>query len=146
MNWGTADPGQTVQVRLADQSRQTAASGDGTWHVVLDPLSASRGLVFEVSAGSETIRLNDVAVGDLFLAAGQSNMEYVLQNEAHFKEVQQLVQDMDLRVLYVPQVEYPEQPVSRNLEWKVLDKTNLANDSAVAVYALAEIKSIPTFR
>lgn len=137
---GTADPGQTVQVRLADQSRQTAASGDGTWHVVLDPFSASRALVLEVSAGSETISLNDVAVGDLFLAAGQSNMEYVLQNEAHFKEAQQLVQDMDLRVLYVPQVEYPEQPVSRKLEWKVLDKSNLANDSAVAVYALAEIK------
>ena len=78
--WGWADSGSRVTVRFAGQFHSTTAAPDGKWMVRLDPLEASaepREFSVEAQAGdtTETIRLQDVVVGEVWLLSGQSNME-----------------------------------------------------------------------
>ncbi len=71
--WGMADPGETVTVSLAGQTKITKGAADGKWRVNLDPLQTAEGLVLTVQ-GSKKIEVKDVLVGEVWLGAGQSNM------------------------------------------------------------------------
>lgn len=77
--WGWADPGQKVSVTFADKESMAIAGRDRRWEVLLPALSISgesRTLVARTD--SETVELNDVLVGDVWILGGQSNMEFEL--------------------------------------------------------------------
>ena len=75
--WGWATPGEKVTVSLAGQTANTTTGADGQWQVRLKPLPA--GAPYELTVtGQNTITLTDVAVGDVWICAGQSNMEFGL--------------------------------------------------------------------
>lgn len=74
--WGAAEPGESVTVRFDGQTRVATADASGQWRVTLAPMTArpdqlGRDLVV---AGSTTITLTNVVVGDVWLGLGQSNM------------------------------------------------------------------------
>ena len=84
--WGTATPGESVAVSFRGESRSTHADRLGLWSVFLPPGSAGGPFELKVegaaadasgsNAGPQTIVLNDILVGDVWLASGQSNMEF----------------------------------------------------------------------
>jgi sialate O-acetylesterase len=75
--WGWADEGETVTVTFAGQTKTAIASGEkGKWMVKLDPLKASATPGIMIVKGKNEIKLTDVLVGEVWLATGQSNMEY----------------------------------------------------------------------
>ena len=76
--WGTADAGEKVTVRFADQSVATTAGAEGRWRVDLAPLAASATGRPLVIAGTNTVTLENVVVGEVWLASGQSNMAWNL--------------------------------------------------------------------
>ena len=72
--WGTAAPGEKVTVSFAGQELAATAGKDGKWMVKLAPLKASKeGRTFTVK-GRNTLTFDDVLVGEVWLASGQSNM------------------------------------------------------------------------
>ena len=71
--WGTAAPGEEVQVSIAGQTKKAVAGADGKWQVRLDPLKVAEGLTLMVK-GTNTIEVKDVLVGEVWLGSGQSNM------------------------------------------------------------------------
>jgi len=73
---GTADAGETVTVRIADRTHSAQAAADGRWLVTLDAMPAATGLTLEVATPKRKLRFDDVAVGDVWLCSGQSNMAY----------------------------------------------------------------------
>ena len=73
--WGTAEPGATVNVHIQEQDSSAVADERGNWTCMLAPLHAAESQTLEVRAGSECITLADMAIGEVFVAAGQSNME-----------------------------------------------------------------------
>jgi sialate O-acetylesterase len=80
--WGWSDRGETVTVRFAEQSKAAVAGADGAWSVVLDPLQASaeaRCLTVTGSPGNGRTVIGNVLVGEVWLAAGQSNMNWPLR-------------------------------------------------------------------
>jgi sialate O-acetylesterase len=83
--WGTAEPGAAVTVEFAGQKASAKAGPDGKWRVVLKPLKVSaEGRTFTVT-GSQTaqsIKLDDVLVGEVWLASGQSNMDFTMSKKA----------------------------------------------------------------
>lgn len=84
--WGTADAGTPVTVTMADQRKQTKADDKGKWSVTLDAMKAdAEPRDLKVVAGDNTPIVRDVLVGEVWVAAGQSNMEWPLANEAHAK-------------------------------------------------------------
>lgn len=72
--WGWAEPGEQVEVTLGDQSASTAAGGDGVWRLALENLKPGDALTLVVK-GKNTLTINDVMIGELWLCSGQSNME-----------------------------------------------------------------------
>ncbi len=75
--WGRALPGAKVTVEFGKQKVSATADSAGEWHLQLAPMSAdSRPRSLKVASGKQKIRLDDVLVGEVWLASGQSNMEY----------------------------------------------------------------------
>ncbi|QOY96605.1 sialate O-acetylesterase [Massilia sp. UMI-21] len=74
--WGWAAPDEAVTVRFGSQSRSTRAGPDGRWRVDLDLSGATQapGLLAVRGEANELV-VNDVLVGEVWLASGQSNME-----------------------------------------------------------------------
>lgn len=78
--WGTADSGEQVTVTFAGQSKSAVAGQDGRWSVTLDPLPASATPASLTIAGNNILTLSDILVGEVWLASGQSNMEWVVKD------------------------------------------------------------------
>lgn len=83
--WGGAKPGDTVTVEFAGQRKTAVAGNDGRWLVNLDPLPASaEPCELRVSSpGAAPVTIRDVLVGEVWLASGQSNMEWVVSKSAN---------------------------------------------------------------
>jgi sialate O-acetylesterase len=74
--WGWADPGEAVTVTFAGQAKQALPDATGKWMIQLDPLTASAESRVMTIQGKNEIQLTDVLVGEVWLASGQSNMEW----------------------------------------------------------------------
>ena len=77
--WGWADPGEEVSVAgdWIDGLARTAADADGRWQVSLSTGRAGGPHTITIS-GENTITLDDVLFGEVWIGSGQSNMEMPL--------------------------------------------------------------------
>ena len=78
--WGRAVPGETVTVSFLGRRVAARAGADGRWIALLDALPATAEGSDLVAAGQTTATAHDVVVGEVWLASGQSNMEYVVDD------------------------------------------------------------------
>jgi len=76
--WGKADPGEKITVTAGDHAASTTAGTDGKWRIDLAPFTANATPIAVTIVGHNTITLEDVLVGDVWLGAGQSNMYFPL--------------------------------------------------------------------
>ena len=76
---GTANAGVKVTVKIGKQKKQTVTTNQGKWQVVLDPLKAGLGYELSIYTKHEKKVFQDVAVGEVWLCSGQSNMEFMLK-------------------------------------------------------------------
>ena len=73
--WGTAEPGEKVTVEFGGQSKEASADTQGNWMVKLDTMPASaESRTMLVKGSDEEVKFNDILVGEVWLASGQSNM------------------------------------------------------------------------
>lgn len=73
--WGTSGPEEKIVVRFNGQEIETAADKAGKWLVHLKDLKA--GGPYELTiAGANSVTLKNVLVGEVWVASGQSNMEW----------------------------------------------------------------------
>ena len=90
--WGWADAGEEVTVEFAGQVKKAMPGPDRKWMVELDPLEASatpRGMTI---SGKNKVLLENILVGEVWIASGQSNMEWTFDRidtaELEFAESQ----------------------------------------------------------
>lgn len=117
---GTADAGANVTVTLAGTKVRAVANNRGQWAVTLPPMAETTGLTMTVSDGKQTLTFTDVAVGEVWLASGQSNMEFHLSWCKTFKEDSLSFTDPLLRL-------YDMKPrvVTNNITWNEADLDSL---------------------
>lgn len=77
--WGKASPGEKVTVTFDGQTVSTVADSSGKWSVTLVPMTARTKPSALVITGNNTITLADIVVGEVWLASGQSNMEWPVE-------------------------------------------------------------------
>jgi sialate O-acetylesterase len=77
--WGWAEPGEKITVEFADQKKIAVADDRGKWMLNLAPLKASaEPAVLMVKGGKgQRIAIKDILVGEVWLASGQSNMQWL---------------------------------------------------------------------
>ena len=76
--WGKADPGEAVTVTLNGQTAKATADAAGKWTAVLDLKSSAPGPFEMTVEGKNKLVLADVVVGEVWVASGQSNMEFTV--------------------------------------------------------------------
>ena len=76
--WGTSAANTAVSVTLNDTLRTVESGADGRWRVELPAMPAGGPYTLMVTSGTQTLNYTNVFVGDVWLASGQSNMEWPL--------------------------------------------------------------------
>ncbi len=93
--WGKDAAGRRVTVSFANQTAIAVTDTNGFWETTFaqpfDPSSSAQTLTIS-DDGNESLSISDVLVGDVFLAAGQSNMDRRLEDKAksNFEEPQSI--------------------------------------------------------
>lgn len=100
--WGHASPGERVSVSFAGQNASAVASTSGAWRIDLKPIAARAEGQTLIVRGANTITCQDVVVGDVWLASGQSNMEFGIQSAADADTAIREANDPGLRMFFVP--------------------------------------------
>ena len=127
--WGWAEPGATVSVSMAGQSVEGTVGEDGAWRVDLAPMPAGGPYELVVTSGGDTITLADQLVGEVWLASGQSNMQWSITNTDGLDEEMARCENDNLRFAMVYR-EVSTEPLAdlRKLEpWFTCTKDNLLN-------------------
>ncbi|HEX3134143.1 MAG TPA: sialate O-acetylesterase [Planctomycetota bacterium] len=76
--WGTADAGEKITITFDGQTKTVTAGDDKKWVIKLDTHAAGGPYDLTV-AGTNTIKLTDILVGEVWVCSGQSNMEFVVK-------------------------------------------------------------------
>jgi len=130
--WGKAAPGERVVVTLAGTGETTTADASGAWRVSLNLADKGPGpydLTIEGGAGTKPVVATDVLVGEVWLASGQSNMEFGIGNEMRAPEILPQLALPSLHLFLVPKrlsAEPRYDLVTKNLEgqWVVCTPEN----------------------
>lgn len=133
--WGWAAPGESVRVALAGKTAAATVTSDGEWRLVFPPMKA--GGPFEITAsGSNTVKVTDVLVGEVWLCSGQSNMEFELKHALNAEQEIKQANHPKLRLLWVPRTPAGLPLNDITARWFVCEPANptLASFSAVAYF------------
>lgn len=76
--WGTAQPGENITLQFAKLQKKIKAGSDGKWLIEL-PAQPAGGPYEILCKGKNSIRISDVFIGEVWIASGQSNMEWKLK-------------------------------------------------------------------
>ena len=132
--WGWADPGESVTVEFAGQTKKTTAKADGTWLLKLDALKASGvPAVFKVTA-SNVVALNNVVVGEVWFCSGQSNMEWVMRNVDNAEQELASANYPLIRHFKAPKNFKPIPESDINAMWEITTPEGIGDESAVAFF------------
>lgn len=132
--WGKAVPGEEVKVSIAGKSASAKAGEDGKWRVVLN-LSEVEAGPFEMTVeGTNKIGVKDVLVGEVWLASGQSNMEWILKNTEGAEEEIAASANPLLRQFLVKKTASPEPLEDVEGAWVLASPETSGNFSAVGYY------------
>ncbi|MFT3788586.1 MAG: sialate O-acetylesterase [Tepidisphaeraceae bacterium] len=134
--WGKADVGEVVTVTFAGQSKQATAGADGKWSVTLDPLTADKSGAALTIAGKNTVTLNDVLVGEVWICSGQSNMEWNLAAARNGKDEVANANHPTMRLFNGVPRRHPSTQPLENVEasWQVCSPDSAKNFSAVGYF------------
>jgi sialate O-acetylesterase len=128
--WGKGIPEKKIRATLAGAIVSSQVSADSTWSVQLPPLPA--GGPYELTVNRQTIK--DVHIGDVWVAGGQSNMEWPLRAGVIDAETEFANPDFPMIRFFKVANDYSAEEkydVSKG-EWKVANAENLPSFSAVA--------------
>ncbi|MDE5724097.1 MAG: hypothetical protein K2H99_07935, partial [Paramuribaculum sp.] len=103
---GTADAGATVKVTLGGNPSTAVTDNRGRWAVTLPPMKEATGLEMTVTDGSRSLAFSDIAVGEVWLASGQSNMEFATRNTKTFAADSAMMNDPMIRLFNMSPIVY----------------------------------------
>ena len=78
--WGWAQPGQKVTVSIEGRTAAATAGDDGKWIAKLQPLPVGGPYKMRIEGPQQTVTLENILVGDVWICSGQSNMEMGIGN------------------------------------------------------------------
>lgn len=135
--WGVAAPGAVVTVSIDGRHVSTRAGLDGGWRAHLDAMPAGGPHDLLICAG-DSLALHDVLVGDVWIAAGQSNMEMPVDGWARVLNASAEVaaaEHPQLRLLQVDHaLAYQPQDDIETRGWRACSPANVAAFSAAAYF------------
>ncbi|AMJ66326.1 sialate O-acetylesterase [Hymenobacter sp. PAMC 26628] len=140
--WGWAAPGEKVTITFRSKAYPATPDASGRWQATL-PATPAGGPYALTVQGSNRIELTDILLGDVWLASGQSNMQYKVKdgNRGGYQPTDNADQEIaaanwpKMRVFTVNQaVAYRPQAEAAGSGWQVCSPATVAQFSAVAYF------------
>ncbi|MDP4208335.1 MAG: sialate O-acetylesterase [Bacteroidota bacterium] len=132
--WGWAAPNERVSIQFHNQTKQAKADKNGTWGVKLDSEQAG-GPYKLVVTGKNSITLDDVLVGEVWVCSGQSNMEFKLNGAMNSAQEIKAADYPQIRQITVRHnICFTPQSDILPAEWEVCSPQTAANFTAVGYF------------
>ncbi|WP_045030106.1 sialate O-acetylesterase [Draconibacterium sediminis] len=141
--WGKSTPGALIIAELGNAKATTKADNDGKWMLHFPKFKAGGPYtlkIYEKDKPNEAIVLDEILIGDVWLASGQSNMEWQVQQakdagkeiaNANFPQVRFFVVDHSKEIKLQPDI--------ASGKWEVCDSSSVKEFSAVAYFFARKI-------
>ena len=139
--WGWAPPRARVTVKLDERSASTTADSTGRWRLAFAPLAAGGPHTLTVSRADDRVVVRDILAGDVWLASGQSNMEFRVEQGANAAHEIASANDSSIRHFKIP-ISWSERPVDSLAggAWTVADPQHVGAFSAVGYFFARELR------
>lgn len=143
--WGTSVPGHQVTAVLEPHSVHGTADPNGNWEVWFSPMEACTDTRLEIldQESGERLTFSHIAVGEVWVAGGQSNMEFLLKyDEDRYGELRK-EPNRSVRYFEVPHIAFEQDPmdISASGIWRLCDRENMEYFSAVGYYFAADLEA-----
>lgn len=131
--WGTADPGEQVTVKLGPTSVSAKANEKGSWSVRLSGFKP--GVIGDMTiTGKNTITVKDVAIGEVWVCSGQSNMEWSVRASKDPDAEIAAAKFPAVRLFTVPRTPKLEPTPECSGKWEVCSPESIPGFSAIAYF------------
>lgn len=100
--WGWADAGEKVQVTFMGHSFKTIAGTDGKWNLKLNSNKPGGPYQMTIKGNSGSFTYKNILIGEVWVASGQSNMEFGIKNEKNGAEAVANAHDSLIHLFTVP--------------------------------------------
>ena len=141
--WGSATPGEQVTVEFSGQRKTATADSTGKWMVKLDPMKVNASAQDLTITGTGTpAKITNVLVGDVYLASGQSNMDFPVSSACNAVDELPKADDPLLRFFQLKKQtsDTPQSTVSGG-SWVAATPDTAKGFSGVAYFFAREIRN-----
>ena len=132
--WGTADPDETVTVTMNQHSVKATAGADGKWATALDLQNEKEGPFTMSIDGKNHLKIQDVVVGEVWIASGQSNMTFSLGTAIEASAEIALPPNPMLRQYRIERAPVPEPQNDTLGKWQTATPGTIPGFSAVGYF------------
>jgi len=139
--WGWAPPKTSITVVLSGQTRMATADAHGAWRVSFPAMNAGGPYEMTIAGGGRRIAVRDILVGDVWVASGQSNMEWPVASSVNAAAEISSANDAKIREFAVPHSysEHPEADVVGGA-WAHADSQHVGHFSGVAYFFARDLR------
>ncbi len=146
--WGTAKPHEALIISWQEETKKVVADASGAWRVdfLANPANSTASTLTLKDESSTTV-LSNILVGDVWLASGQSNMEWVMHqftdgrkdysqfgnDSLRFMQMRSLL-PTDSKPYQIEQYEKAEKGGFFEARWMLCEPQSVKDFSAVAAY------------
>lgn len=133
--WGWAEDKEKITVTFNHQVKSTITKSNGRWSLTLSPLEAGGPYEMKI-AGQDTVTLQNILIGEVWLCSGQSNMAWPVRRSMNAKA--------EIKNAYYPGIRFFSSPhemkplpaidYDQNPSWKACSPETAAGFSAVAYF------------
>jgi len=138
--WGTADPGEAVTVTFGKSKKTAVADANGKWRVDLGKLNANSAPQTMSISGKNSIVLKDILVGEVWLVAGQSNMQRLLRETDNGETVQASANHPNIRLFNVSREVAFKKRSGKLANWAACTPESVKEFSAAGYYFGVELE------
>ena len=129
--WGWADPGAIVTVALGHNAKTAKADDQGKWKVALNLPKAGGPYELTVSSAGESVTVQDVLIGEVWVGSGQSNMEFAMKTSSDADTEIPAAKFPKIRLFTVERVSSLTPLEDVNGSWKICSPDTVGDFSAV---------------
>ncbi len=138
--WGWANPGESVQVEFKGKSYQTKADNQGKWKLNLDKQAAASSLQMVIKGNQDEIIIRNVAVGDVWVCSGQSNMYMKMKDLGNAYTLKAEDNIPQIRSIEVAKVtSFSPEDNFKTIGWREAVPAHLPSFSAAAYFFAKEL-------